>query len=463
MLAFGLAILAWLVLRPALGRVPRGAAYGSGIALIVGAAGCILLVVIGADSLPGAGAATASGTTDYITFATGTRIGQLLTGRAAVGLAAGVFVLAVARLGGPRGTAIGLAAGGLAGLVELGLTAAAGHASAYTTPVPVAMDVVHLAAASVWLGGLVLLAALTDFGGNSRLEPGALRQVVPRFSALALVSVTLIALTGVYADWVQTRDLLAFDTPYSLNLLIKILVFGLALLVGLTNYLDGGREVWRRFGLSRRLLLELILGVAVLAITANLTSGSPTGGDRPVAIARAISSAVSAEPATLALLPGRSGPDRLVVGLPVAPAQGTVIEVDLQRLDLDVGSTRITLRPDFTRPTSTFLADSTFPSGSRWDATVVATDPSGAELTRQRFVFALDADGVSEGREAPPLDPGLVVAILLVVLGVVGFGFSVAGGVLPRTLPDAGRPAMIGASLAGLALGVAALVLGGPR
>ena len=76
-------------------------------------------------------------------------------------------------------------------------------------------------------------------------------------------------------------------------------------------------------------------------------------------------------------------------------------------------------------------------------------------------MFALDADGVSEGREAPPLDPGLVVAILLVVLGVVGFGFSLAGGVLPRTLPDAGRPALIGASLAGLALGVAALVLGG--
>ena len=52
-----------------------------------------------------------------------------------------------------------------------------------------------------------MLGALTDFGGGSRLEPGALQQVIPRFSALALVSVTLIALTGIYADWVQTRDL----------------------------------------------------------------------------------------------------------------------------------------------------------------------------------------------------------------------------------------------------------------
>ena len=55
MLALGLAILAWLVLRPALGRIPRGATYGAGIALLVGAAGCVLLVVVAADSLPGGG------------------------------------------------------------------------------------------------------------------------------------------------------------------------------------------------------------------------------------------------------------------------------------------------------------------------------------------------------------------------------------------------------------------------
>ena len=138
-----------------------------------------------------------------------------------------------------------------------------------------------MAAASVWLGGLVLLGAFTDFGGKSRLEPGSLTQLVPRFSALALVSVALIALTGVYADWVQTRDLLGFGTLYELNLLVKILVFALALAVGLTNYLDGGRDLGRRFGLSRRLLLELVLAVAVVVITANLTSGSPTGLDRP--------------------------------------------------------------------------------------------------------------------------------------------------------------------------------------
>ena len=163
-------------------------------------------------------------------------------------------------------------------------------------------------------------AALTDFGGGSRLEPGALRRVVPRFSALALVSVALIALTGIYADWVQTRDLLGFDSPYGINLLVKILVFVLALWPSaLLNYLDGGRELGRRFGLSRRLLVELVLGRRGPGDHGQpherfADRRRPTDRDR----SRRASSVVSAEPATLALLPGRPGPNRFLAGLPTA-------------------------------------------------------------------------------------------------------------------------------------------------
>lgn len=461
MLAFGLAILAWLVLRPALGRVPRGVGYGSGIGLLAGAAGCLLLVVVGADSVP-ATVATGGGT-DYLGYATGTRIGLLLTARIALGAVGGIVVIAVARLAGSRGSVVAPAVGGVAGLVGLILIAAAGHASAFASPIPIAMDVVHISAASIWLGGLVMLGALTDFGGQSRLEAGSLGRIVPRFSALALVSVTLIALTGIYADWVQTRDLLAFDTPYGLNLLIKILVFLLALSVGLVNYLDGGRDRVRRFGLSRRLLLELILGVAVLAITANLTSGSPTGSDRPIAIAPAASSVVSAQPASLAILPAHPGPNRFEAGLQAPVIEGTVVELVLQRLDQDVGSTRVTMRPDHTTSTPEFVTDTNLAAGTRWDATVIATGPTGTELARQRFVFAFDGQAISEGRDTPPIDPGVAAAILLLILGVLGLGYALAGGTLPRTLPDASRPAMIGASVAGVALGLAALILGGPR
>ncbi len=464
MLAFGLAILAWLVLRPALGGIPRGTAYGAGIALIAGASGCLLLLVVGAGSAPSAVGSTGAAGPDVAGFATGSRIGQLLTARLLVGLAAGLLVLGLARLGWRRLGALpilGLA--GVAGVVGLVLTALGGHAAAYSSPVPVAMDIGHMAAGGIWLSGLVLLAALTDFGGRSRLAPGALGLVIPRFSALALVSVALIALTGIYADWVQTGDPLSFVSAYEIDLLAKILVFVAALGVGLVNYLDGGRGIGGRLGLSRRLLVELVLGVAVLAITANLTSGSPVGQDRPVAIAPAPSSVVSAEPVSLDLLPSRPGPNRLAAGLIRPPVEGTVVELILQRLDADQGTSRITMRPDFTSPTPRFVTDTSFPPGSRWDATVTATEASGLEVARQRFVFAYDQTGLIEGRLAPPLDPFAVLALCLLVLGVLAVAFAAAGGVLPRTLPDASRPALVGAGLTGIALGFAALILGTPR
>jgi copper transport protein len=463
MLAFGLAILAWLVLRPALGGIPRGAAYGAGIALLAGAAGCLLLLVIGAGSAPTAAGSTVGAGPDVAGFATGSRIGQLLTTRLLVGLIGGLAVLGVARLGQHRAAAAALAIGGSAGLLGLVLTAAGGHAAAYASPVPIAMDVVHMAAGSIWLSGLVMLAALTDFGGKSRLPQGALGLVIPRFSALALVSVVLIALTGIYADWLQTGDLLDFESPYGITLLAKILVFVAALGVGLMNYVDGGRDRGGRFSLSRRLLVELILGVAVLAITANLTSGSPPGPDRPVAIAPAVSTVVSAQPVSLDLLPGRPGPNRIGAGLTKPPVEGTVVELVLQRLDLDQGTSRLVMRPDFSTVDPRFVTDTTFPPGTRWDATVIATDASGQDVARQRFVFAFDQSGLSEGRQAPPFDPGILAALMLLVLGVLGVGYAAAGGVLPRTLPDASRPALVGASLAGVALGLAGLFVGIPR
>ena len=300
MLAFGLAIL--VLARPRAGARwdPARAAYGAGIALIAGAAGCLLLLVVGAGSLPAVGRRAPRPPRRFARAEP--RIGQLLTaappsarrrvwscsgspGSAAAAAPPPLWrwpVSPVSRSGPHRARGSRLR-------VHLAGAPRDGHRS-------------H-GRASIWLGGLVLLGALTDFGGKSRLEPGALGRVVPRFSALALVSVALIALTGIYADWVQTRDPLGFDTPYEINLLVKILVFALALAVGLVNYLDGGRELGRRLGLSRRLLVELVLGVAVLAITANLTSGSPTGSDRPVAIAPAPSSVVSAEPVSLASCP----------------------------------------------------------------------------------------------------------------------------------------------------------------
>jgi len=117
--------------------------------------------------------------------------------------------------------------------------------------------------------------------------------------------------------------------------------------------------------------------------------------------------------------------------------------------------------PGMDRPAHT--PDASLAKGSRWDATIVASDPAGTETGRRRFVFALDAAGVSDGRAVPPIDPALLLAVLLLALGIAGLAFGLAGGVLPRTLPDASRPALLGASTVGALLGLAIIVVAGPR
>ena len=449
-----------------LATVLRAAPPAAGWALIAGAAGCAILLaiaiatVVGSASPAGPGS---SGPAGVGSFVTGSRSGALLAARILLGLLGGIAVLSLFRFGGVSGPARALALAGLVGLGGLVLTAGGSHAAAFASPIPAAVDVVHLVAASVWLSGLWLLAAVTDFGRGSRLAPGALRSVVPRFSALALVSVAAIAMTGAYADWTLTRDPFSAGTPYQLNLVVKIAVFAVALALGAVNYLDGGQGRPWLGGLSKRVAAELVVGIAVLAIAANLTSGSSTALDRPVGIEPAASTSASGAAFSLALLPGRPGPNRVVVEDPAPGVAGAVVELVLQRLDTEEGTARIAMRaePGATEPR--FVADATLPEGSRWDATIVARDPAGTEIGRERFVFALDAEGISEGRTVPPVDPGLLLAILLLGLGIVGLAFGLAGGVLPRTLPDASRAALLGAGTVGALLGLAMLVVAGPR
>jgi len=456
MVAFGLAVLSLLVLTPGLGRVPRASAYGAGAGLIVAAAGCLVLVVVGAT-----GATTTA--PDYLTYATASRAGVLLTARLLLGLLAGFAVVLLARRDRP---ARALLVGGLAASAEICLIAAGGHAAAFSSPLPVVVDIVHVGAASIWLAGLVALGALTDFGGRTRLAPDVLRDLVRRFSALALVSIALITATGVYAAWIEIGDFTAIRSAYDANLAIKVVFFVLAVAVGALNFLDGGRDRPWLGGLSKRLLLEMCLGIVVVVVAANLTSGAPTGTDRPVAISPSDAALAATNQSRLAIQPGRPGPNRYLVELPAAARPGTAFSLDVIRLD-QPGNTpaSLTLAADPADASGRSLAadvDELAP-GSRWTATVMAAGPAGAPVAVGAFTFALDDQGISAGRATPPIDPLVVIAVLLLLGSLLGAGLSLAGRSLPRTLPTTSRVAVLGGSLVGAALGLAMLVTGAPR
>ncbi|WP_371661296.1 copper resistance CopC/CopD family protein [Streptomyces sp. NBC_00280] len=130
-----------------------------------------------------------------------------------------------------RDLTFGLGIGG--GVVAIGLAATwalAEHASTGLQPsIAMPVDVLHLIAVAVWLGGLsALLVALFRAPADTPIEGSAVR----RFSRVAFGSVLALVATGIYQSWRQLGSWSALtDTSYGQLLLVKISL--VAVLVGI--------------------------------------------------------------------------------------------------------------------------------------------------------------------------------------------------------------------------------------
>ena len=377
---------------------------------------------------------------DAAGYLLGTRPGQMLVARAVIGIAgAGLAWLLVAR--GRVVPAVGVA--GAAGAAGLVLIAAGGHATAFPEPAPVVAMMVHLGAAGTWLAGLGTLVVLFV----TEPDRAWVRPVVSRFS---------VGATGLYSAWVQTGSLLDVGTPYQINLWIKVGLVLAALALGGITYVAGEAGDRRFGGIRRRVVLEAAIAVAVMLATANLASGSPPGGEDATPLTP--SAASSTTKVGLALLPARPGPNRLIATWDGTGTAVAATELRLDRLDTSAGESVIALRPA-PRSVTRFTADGVvLPVGSAWDATVVLRDAAGGELGRRRFSFSLASDGLATGRAQSVIDPGTVVAILLLLAGLVAAAWVTAGGSLPRVERTTGRRALLVGAGVAVPLGVALLV-----
>lgn len=163
--------------------------------------------------------------------------------------------------------------GSLAAVVGVGLAVTwsmSGHdAAGLRLPV----DVLHLAAMGLWLGGLVVLW--------SAKPPAA---AVARFSRMAFWCVVALVATGTYQSWRVLGSWAAFlGTEYGRVLLLKI---G-AVLVILAGAWFSRRWVRSRVGsLRRSVLVETVGAVVVLALTAALVNSEPPRAGVVVAAAK---------------------------------------------------------------------------------------------------------------------------------------------------------------------------------
>src|SRR5437763_4232548 len=163
-----------------------------------------------------------------------------------------------------------------AAIVMLPGPSIAGHAlDRGRSPIEVVDDVLHVAAASVWLGGLVALGLALRTAGTAPLR---------RFSNVAIVSVAVLGATGVVRALSELSAVnQLWTTGYGRALLVKTGL--LAVLVAL-GWINRYRLVPRHdlSGLRRTVPAELLLLAGLVVAVALLTDLRP-GRDRVAAAA----------------------------------------------------------------------------------------------------------------------------------------------------------------------------------
>lgn len=429
----GLLLLGPLVLEPALRgrRLDLGqeaAARARERRLVWAAWAGLLLASVGALAVQGVLVGGAGAKTSFLAtlgqLAWRTRFGQVWALRVAGVIVAALLLPRALRAGGAvrAGTAL-LAAGVLVTTALNSHSAAAGALGA------VVADWFHLLGVSVWVGGLVGLAAVLPLW--LRALPRAQREtvlaeVVPRFSRLAIVAVATIVASGLVLAWTHVRTPAAMrETLYGRTLAVKLLlVVPLVLLGGVnlalirpklaaavrgpTRRADAAGRLARLF--RQVVTMEVLLALLVLGASAVLTSLAPAR-DTYARLAALRPFQVSATAGdlslTVALTPGRPGLNTATVtvrdraGRPV-----TAERVDLRftYLDQPVGTVVARTRP--AGPGQYTVSTAAAAVVGRWQVELLVRR-AGMEDARTAVRFRLTPTGAEPDRPPEPLTGGV--------------------------------------------------------
>ncbi len=291
------------------------------------------------------------------------------------------------------------------GLGLLVVTGLAGHAATGGAPaLGLALDLVHLSAASVWVGGLVLLAVFLVGRPSSVPQPEHPGAVIRTVSAwlLAAAAAVVVSGTGQALRQVGSRYAL-FHTTYGRTLLVKIaFVVVLVCLGAMSRRLVHG--AWglrrtrrpgsppvddatgdgtvapapvRRRRLRRSVVVEIALVLAVLGATALLVNDVPAEQAAGLPVTASVTTAgvqvnVIVDPARVGIgnefhlyVLGGLGTPEAVLGL----------DAELLLPSGHVGPVRVPLH--LSGPGHYYATDVVFPAAGDWHLTVTVRTASG--------------------------------------------------------------------------------------
>ena len=304
--------------------VTRRAAAVAAVAATAAAVGVAVVLVAETAQVTGRSLPDAVGLTPDIVAETRTGLLQ------AVRLALVLIAAVAAGLAVIRSAALPVAGAAIMGV--LGVTAAAGHA--WTAPerwLAVTVDLVHLVAVAVWVGGFTTLLFVLGVTADRR-------SLGRRFSATALVAAAAAGATGIAAAAIQIRSVEALTaTDYGRLVLVKVLGFAALVSFGWINRsrLVGLLDRTTR-PLRSSLRTEVAIAVAVLAATAVLVDQPPAR----VQLSEPFTAVVEAAGATLSVSvePGHVGTNDIHLYL-FEPGGGPPLDVDA--VEITAGTTDI--------------------------------------------------------------------------------------------------------------------------
>jgi copper transport protein len=312
----------------------------------------------------------------------------------------------------------------------------------------VAFDYAHLLGASLWAGGLLCLAvalvpALGDLTVAGRRV--VLGLAIPRFSLLALIAWGVMGLTGFYSAWLQVGNLPALTgTPYGQTLLLKLILIVPLLLLGAFNLAVVTRKLraaateeavegWGGHFVTA-LLAEVVVVTLLLGVV-GLLIGTPPARQVMAQEAGRLRIPLDADgqTGTLIITPGTVGQNHYRLEL------GSGHEAHLRNPAITEATLRFALPerqtgeidvPLVSAPSGGYEAHGSelaFPGDWQMQVTVRLPGQPDWVATASRPISS-ELPPSQAPLPPPRFGPGGVAALVLLVLGVAGIGFAVAGG-----------------------------------
>ncbi|MBC2145408.1 copper resistance protein [Listeria innocua] len=205
-----------------------------------------------------------------------------------------------------------------------------GHAAASADKiVSITADMLHMIAASVWVGGILVLLFVLP-------KTGKAREIWSRFAIVAIIAVASILVSGLLMAVMNIGQMSnLFTTNYGKILLFKIGLFLLMALLGLGHYIY--LKLKNKNLPFKTILIELIIGTIILIVASVLTNVQTPPPPAPKAFDETIAAEGEKAKINLRVEPATVGQNQFIITF--TSADGAT-KTDFEQVTITTKSTK---------------------------------------------------------------------------------------------------------------------------